>query len=63
MGKEEKARDSFKETWVKTLMENMEKTVDPVTRERKKTLPVSADSTRALDHAGKIKTQYLFPHF
>jgi hypothetical protein len=32
--KEEKARDMFKETWVLTLMENMEKDVDSATRER-----------------------------
>jgi len=32
--KEEKPRDYFKETWVKTLMENMEKGVDSATREK-----------------------------
>ncbi|HPL14156.1 MAG TPA: hypothetical protein PK207_08130, partial [Candidatus Aminicenantes bacterium] len=31
---QEKKRDRFKEAWLRTLMENMEKTLDPAVRER-----------------------------
>ncbi|HNQ79584.1 MAG TPA: hypothetical protein PKI53_00630 [Candidatus Aminicenantes bacterium] len=31
---QEKERDRFKEAWLRTLMENMEKTLDPAVRER-----------------------------